>query len=223
MKAMILAAGRGERLRPLTDHTPKPLLQVGSCSLIEHHLHALAGAGFRDIVINLAHLRGLITQALGNGERYGVAIEYADEGDEALETAGGVRAALGLLGEAPFALINADIWTDYPRASLRDRLQPKDQAHVVLIDNPEHHPAGDFACVKRRALNAGMEMLTYSGIGVFRPQLFAHLPLGKCPLRPILQQAIAHNRVSAEHYRGSWVDVGTPERLALARLIVGSA
>lgn len=217
MKAMILAAGRGERLRPLTDHTPKPLLQVGPLALIEHHLLALKNAGFEQVVINVSHLGDQIQARLGDGSSYGVSITWSVESEGALETGGGIRQALSLLGDSPFVVINGDILSDFPLATLKDRPRPQDLAHLVLIDNPEHHPNGDFACVNRRALNAGMELLTFSGIGVYRPELFATLPTGKFPLAPILREAIRHSKVSAEHFRGSWIDVGTPERLAQAR------
>ncbi len=214
---MILAAGRGERLRPLTDTIPKPLLAVGAHALIEHHLLALKTAGILEVVINLSYLGEKIRAHLGDGSRYGLQLNYSDEGTVALETGGGIRHALATLGPQPFLVINGDICTDFDYAKLKDRLRPNDLAHLVLVDNPDHHPHGDFARVNGRALNAGLQLETFSGIGVYRVELFAGLPTGKYPLAPILRDAMRHSRVSAEHFRGTWIDVGTPERLALAR------
>ncbi len=222
MKAMILAAGRGERMRPLTDHTPKPLLRVAGRSLIEYHILGLVQAGFCELVINHAHLGDQIEQALGDGSRYGAQIRYSAEG-EALETGGGIFRALPLLGPAPFLVVNGDIWTDFPYAGLP--AEPAGLAHLVLVDNPPQHPAGDFVLGETgRVSDSGTSRLTFSGIGVYRTELFAgHVP-GKFPLAPLLRDAMAQGQVSGEHYRGGWVDVGTPQRLAeLERHLAGGA
>jgi MurNAc alpha-1-phosphate uridylyltransferase len=211
MRAMILAAGRGERMRPLTDHTPKPLLTIAGKPLIQHHIEALAAAGIRDIVINLGWLGAAIPEALGAGERFGVRLRYSEEGFPALETAGGIRRALPLLGDGPFIVVNGDVWIDYPLAQLAS---PAGLAHLVLVDNPLHHPQGDFRLQGARVDPEAGERLTFSGLGVYRPQLFEAVPEGAFPLAPLLREAIARGQVSGEHYRGRWVDVGTPQRLA---------
>lgn len=217
---MLLAAGRGERMRPLTDSVPKPLLEAGGQALIEWHLVRLARAGFRDIVVNHAHLGALIEQRLGDGARYGVRIRYSAEGD-ALETAGGIARALPLLGAAPFLVVNADIYCEYDFARLVPALErlerdlAADRVHLVLVDNPPHHPDGDFALVEGRVVEAGPR-LTFSGIGCYRPELFARVPAGaKAKLAPLLREAIAAGRARGERFAGRWVDVGTPERLAV--------
>lgn len=213
MKAMILAAGLGTRMRPLTDHTPKPLLQAGGKPLIVWHLEKLAAAGFKDIVINIAWLGWQIPEALGDGARWGVKIHYSDEQAEAaLETAGGILKALPLLGNQPFLVVNADVWCDY--ACLPQPLSPNTLAHLVLVNNPEHHPQGDFALDAGRARTTGEPTFTFSGIGYYQPALFANLSYGKRALGPVLRAAMVENLVSAEHYQGNWLDIGTPERLA---------
>jgi len=212
MKAMILAAGKGERMRPLTTQTPKPLLRVGGKMLIEYHLEALHHSGIKDVVINLSWMGAQIEQALGHGERYGARITYSDEGPEPLETAGGIIAALPQLGSDPFIVVNGDIWTDYPLARLPR--QPSQLAHLVLVENPPHHPHGDFALVGSQVWNVGDPPLTFSGIAVYYPALFAGLAPGVRPLAPILRAAIADHQVSGEHYPGNWRDIGTPRRLA---------
>lgn len=211
MKAMILAAGRGERMRPLTDTVPKPLLKVGQWNLIEHHLRSLARSGVREVVINLAHLAEQIRSALGDGHRYGVQITYSDESPQALETGGGIRNALPLLGSTTFLVVNADLWTDYP-------LEPRELAegqlaHLVLVDNPPHHPRGDFHLEGDRVLNEGEPRLTFSGIAYYRPELFARSGPGAFPLAPLIRTASDEGAVTGEHFRGEWMDVGTPERL----------
>lgn len=213
MKAMILAAGRGERLRPLTDRTPKPLLLAGGRPLIVHLLEALVSAGFQRIVINLAHLGDQIRDVLGDGRDLGAHIEYSDEGESALETAGGIRNALPLLGSAPFLVVNGDIATDYDFSRL-PRTLPQ-TAHLVLAFNPPHHPRGDFALKGERVIlpEAGAPSFTFTGIGIYRPELFAALPPGRTPLAPLLRAAIASGMVTGEVYRGFWLDVGTRERL----------
>ncbi len=213
MKAIILAAGRGERMRPLTDHTPKPLLRVGGKPLIVYHIEALRAAGVRQLVINLGHLGEQIRQALGDGERFHVAIDYSREPEDALETGGGILQALPLLGDAPFIAVNGDIWTDYPFSRLPR--EPSGLAHLVLVDNPSHHARGDFCLRGRRIVNVAVsERLTFSGISVLRPQLFAASVPGRFPLAPILHKAVIDGRLSGEHYPGGWYDIGTPRRLA---------
>jgi MurNAc alpha-1-phosphate uridylyltransferase len=218
MKAMILAAGRGERMRPLTDTTPKPLLRIGGQMLIEHHVHALLRAGITELVINHAHLGEQIVRALGNGSAYGVSIQYSAEGDAALDTGGGIFNALPMLGAAPFLVVNADIWTDFDFSGL-----PRDIdgfAHLVMVDNPPHHPAGDFSLSEGKLSRQGPAMLTYSGIGLYRPELFAGCAPGAFPLAPLLHAAMDDGQVSGEHYTGRWFDIGTPERLAAVNAVV---
>ncbi|MDV7211448.1 N-acetylmuramate alpha-1-phosphate uridylyltransferase MurU [Azotobacter beijerinckii] len=212
MKAMILAAGKGERLRPLTLHTPKPLVRAGGVPLIEYHVRALVAAGFRELVINHAWLGAQIEAYLGDGARFGASIAYSAEG-EPLETGGGIHRALPLLGGEPFLLVNGDIWTDYAFADLRR--VPASLAHLVLVDNPAHHPQGDF-CLEDGRVSARGERpgLTYSGIAVLDPALFAGCRPGAFKLAPLLLAAMAEGRVGGEHFRGRWVDVGTHERLA---------
>lgn len=221
MHAMILAAGRGERMRPLTDHTPKPLLRAGGKPLIVWHIERLARAGITDLVINHAHLGKQIEEYLGDGSRYGARIHYSGEGT-ALETAGGIAFALHLLGDEPFAVVNGDIYCDYDFSRLARRATvlaaSADMAHLVLVDNPEHNLKGDFLLHDGRltdlAPGTRHPALTFSGIGLYRPSLFAHMVRGvKAPLAPLLREQIALDRVSGEHHRGIWVDVGTPQRL----------
>lgn len=221
MSAMILAAGRGERLRPLTDHTPKPLLEVGGKPLIEHHLERLAEAGIQRVVINTAHLGQRIREHLGNGARWGVTIEYSVEGqraEEALETAGGIQHALDRLSQR-FLLINGDVLSDIDYRALAERDLPADcRFHLVLVDNPTHHPQGDFALDETGRLLADKDRaLTYSGIGLFDRALFDDLPPGPRALGPLLREQIAQGHGCGEHHRGDWLDVGTKERLAEAR------
>jgi N-acetyl-alpha-D-muramate 1-phosphate uridylyltransferase len=228
-KAMILAAGRGERMRPLTDAVPKPLLSAGGKSLIEYHLENLGQAGFDEIVINHAHLGQMIEAALGNGERYGVNIRYSHE-PAALETAGGIANALPILkneaknnyGERPFLTINADIYCEIdfstllPIMSHMQTRPDEDLAHLVLVDNPAHHADGDFALHSGRVAFSGKNNLTFSGIGIYQPKFFKDVVSGSvAKLAPLLRQAITANKIGGEHYRGLWVDVGTPERLRL--------
>ena len=218
MKAMLLAAGRGERMRPLTDATPKPLLRIGGQTMIERHIHALAGAGITELVINHAHLGEQLVAALGDGHAYGVGISWSAESGGALDTGGGIFNALPLLGEAPFLVVNTDIWTDFPFASLPAEIDGL--AHLVMVDNPAHHAEGDFSLSARRLSQRGPAMLTFSGIGVYRPALFASCNPGAFPLAPLLRRAMDSEQVSGEHYRGSWFDVGTPERLEAVNRVV---
>jgi MurNAc alpha-1-phosphate uridylyltransferase len=213
MRAMILAAGRGERMKPLTDVTAKPLLQVGGRSLIEHHLVSLAAAGCREVVINLAWKGALIREALGDGSRYGLAIEYSDEGDAALETGGGIFKALSLLGTGPFLVVSGDVWTDYPFGEALQRLSEGDLAHFVLVRNPEFHRKGDFGLQVDRVVDADPR-LTYSNIGVFRREFFAECTAGRFALAPVMFEKIRAGRVSGELFEGRWCNVGTPAQLA---------
>lgn len=220
MKAMLLAAGRGERLRPLTDTTPKPLLRVGGRALIVWHLERLAAAGWREVVINHAHLGEQIVATLGDGSAFGLRIAYSPEPAGALETAGGIATALPLLGRAPFLAISSDVWCDWDVARARALAANlgRQRAHLILVDNPAHHPAGDFGFDHGRVYSAGTfphAALTYSGIAIFDPALFASLSIGtRMKLRPLLEHEIGCARVSGERHGGRWVDVGTPERLA---------
>ena len=211
MKAMILAAGRGERLRPLTDETPKPLIEVAGRSLIEFHLINLAASGFKEIVINTAWLAEKIHQKLGNGEAYGVTIQYSDEG-EALETAGGIINALPLLGDDPFLVVNGDIWCDFDFSTLPQLKQPI-QAHLLLVNNPDHNQKGDFSLQDKLIKNTGESMHTYSGIGIYSTDFFAEQQSGSAPLAPIIRNKSKANLVSGQFYDGLWTDVGTLERL----------
>ena len=210
MKAMILAAGRGERMRPLTDHTPKPLLQAGGRPLIEHLIVALVEAGITELVINHAHLGEQVEATLGDGLRWGASIRYSPEA-EALETAGGIHRALPLLGSDPFLVVNGDIATDFPFATLLGR--PIDLAHLVLVPNPEHHPRGDFGLQDGKAMDGGDIRYTFGGIGVYRPELFKDCVPGRFPLAPLLRSAMALGSVSGELHQGMWMDIGTMERL----------
>ncbi|MBF8726323.1 N-acetylmuramate alpha-1-phosphate uridylyltransferase MurU [Pseudomonas putida] len=220
MKAMILAAGKGERMRPLTLHTPKPLIPLAGRPLIEYHLMALAAAGVTDVVINHAWLGEQIEDHLGDGSRYGLRIAYSPEG-EPLETGGGIFKALPLLGDAPFLLINGDIWTDYDFSRLQAPLQG--QAHLVLVDNPGHHGQGDFRLAGTQVVDGdgAAGTLTFSGISVLHPALFEGCKPGAFKLAPLLRQAMASGQVSGEHFTGHWVDVGTVERLAEAERLLG--
>jgi len=212
LKAMILAAGRGERMRPLTDHTPKPLLKVGGKPLIAWHLERLALAGFKEVVINHAHLGQQIEDNLGDGSRWGLAIAYSPE-STALETAGGIANALNLLGDSPFLVVNGDVFTDVNFANLK--LQPPNLAHLVMVDNPPQHPRGDFAIKAGKLVETGDVQYTFSGVGVYHPRLFLGIKQGEAAkLAPLLKQAMAQGLVTAERHQGVWHDIGTPERLA---------
>jgi len=216
--AMILAAGRGERMRPLTDHTPKPLLEAGGRALIFRHLDKLAAAGFLQVVVNYAHLGAKIEEAVGDGSRWGLRVRYSPE-TQALETAGGIRQALPLIASPAFAVVNADVFSDYEYSLLATAASNLSrtgmQAHLVLVDNPPHNPDGDFCLSGHKVLETGGPRLTFSGMGAYRSELFEPLiPGAKQALAPLLRGQIAQGRVSGEHFNGPWTDVGTPERLA---------
>jgi len=211
MKVMLLAAGRGERMRPLTDQRPKPLLPVAGKPLVVWHLERLARAGFRDIVINVSWLGEQIIETLGDGSRYGVHIIWSREPWPALETGGGLFNALPLLGDAPFLLVNSDVYTDIDFASLR--MAPDDLAQLVLVPNPPHHLQGDSWLDNGRIGNEGGERLTYSGISLLHPKLFAGAEPGRFPLLPWLLRALAAGRLGGQKHAGRWLDIGTPERL----------
>ena len=213
-RALILAAGRGARLRPLTDTRPKALIEVAGQPLIVRHLKALRSAGVTEIVINLSHLGEQIRQRLSDGQAFGVNLHYSVEPDTALETGGGILQALPQLGPEPFWVINADLCTDYPLQT--PALGAQDLAHVVMVANPAHHVDGDFVLHDGRLQPAGGPRLTFAGIGYYRPKLFAECSPGRFPLAPLLKAAIRAEHVSAERYDGRWIDVGTPERLAAA-------
>lgn len=213
MIAMLLAAGRGERLRPMTDTLPKPLAEVGGKPLIVYHLEALARAGVREVIVNLSWLGEQIRAALGSGERYGLCITYSDEGPEPLETGGGILRALPLLGAHPFLVVNADIWTDldFTRCS---RLREDADARIILAPNPAHHPRGDFGVDRGLVVEHDVVRFTYTGIGLYRPEFFAGCRAEKFPLLPLLRRSIAAGRLRGEVFRGEWHDAGSPERLA---------
>jgi N-acetyl-alpha-D-muramate 1-phosphate uridylyltransferase len=210
--AMVLAAGRGERMRPLTDQTPKPLLSVRGKPLIVHHLEALARSGVREVVINVAWLGDKIRAALGDGRSWGVSIHYSEEAPEALETGGGIFRALPWLGQGPFLVVNGDVYTDFDFATLS--IAADAWAQLLLVPNPPQHPAGDFALEHSRVLEQGSPRWTYSGIGLYRPRFFDGCEPGRFPLLPLLRRAMAGGHLQGQLYSGAWSDVGTPERLA---------
>lgn len=214
MKAMILAAGRGERLRPHTDITPKPLLKVGKLRLIEYIIQALVKAGITEVIINTAHLAEQFPAVLGNGHQYGVNITYSAEQAGALETAGGIINALPLLGDEPFLIVNGDVWTDYDYQALVQKSLSTDLlCHLVMIANPAHNPLGDFSLTSGLIRAEGENKYTYSGIGIYHPTLFTGLAVQRLALKPILLKAIAQSQISGELHQGAWSDIGTIERL----------
>ena len=211
-RALIFAAGRGERMRPLTDATPKPLLKVAGKRLIEYHLESLARAGVRDVVINTSHLAEQFPAALGGGSRWNLRIHYSYEGQTPLETGGGMRHALPLLGAAPFIAVNGDIFTNLDFSTLPQN--PSGLAHLVLVDNPPQHPRGDFVLRGGWLYDEETPRLTFAGIGVYRPELIAAHAPGRFPLAPLLREAMRAARISGEHHRSVWADIGTAQRLA---------
>ncbi len=229
MKAMILAAGRGERMRPFTDTCPKPLLSVGGKPLIAWHLERLAAAGFVEVIINHAHLGTLIETALGNGQQWNLNIQYSSEPEGALETAGGIAQALPLLGDAPFLVINGDIFCDWNPAQALRGLSAEKLAHLVMAPNPPQHPNGDFLLndglvgtpVGADSTPSQTPMRTFSGIGIYRPEIFADITRGtRAKLAPLLVAAMAKNKISGELHNGTWLDIGTPDRLAAANELI---
>lgn len=222
MKAMILAAGLGTRMRPLTDHCPKPLLKAGGKPLIDFHLEKLAAAGFDEVVVNCSWLADQLLAYLDNGDRYGLRLTLSRE-DKPLETAGGIIKALDHLGDEPFLLVNGDIWTDYDFSKLYGF--QTEGAHLVLIDNPPHHPSGDFNLSGAGQVNESGEgpRYTYAGLSVWHPRCFAGFSQGRRALKPLMQQTMALGRLSGERFGGHWWDIGTPERLAALDLFLRSA
>ena len=216
MKAMILAAGRGERMGALTALQPKPLLAIGDRPLIEHHVTRLAASGIGEIVINLSYRGGQIRKHLGDGARFGVSIAYSEEGEPPLETGGGIVHALPLLGLESFLLVNSDVFTSFDFAGLVDGPQ---QQMIVLVPNPTHNPRGDFGIDAQGYVTAAAPLLTYAGIAVFDPKAFAGLAPGRRPLKPWLDAAIARRELRGQAFDGLWLDVGTPDRLEEARSI----
>ena len=223
MKAMILAAGRGERMRPLTSSMPKPMLEVGGHRLIDYHLAALHALGVRDVVINLSWHGERIREALGDGATRRLSIRYSDEGPEPLGTAGGIVAALPLLGDEPFLVVNGDVWTDFPLGALKP--QPRSLAHLVLVDNPEHHAGGDYGLDGGGLATAGPGKLTFSGISLLDPALFAGCTTQFLALKPLFDRALGEGRLTGQRHGGAWRDVGTPARLGAldAELRLGRA
>lgn len=212
MQVMILAAGRGERMRPLTDFTPKPLLKAAGKSLIVHTIEKLVLAGFTDLVINHAYLGEQIETALGDGSQFGATIRYSPEGKNGLETAGGIIHALPMMKDSPFLVVNGDIATDFPFAILKN--QPVDFAHLVLVPNPKHHEKGDFHIDSNQYLSmTGTQRFTFSGIGLYSPEFFKTAPKNSTKLAPLLRDAMHKNRITGELFQGFWMDIGTPERL----------
>lgn len=223
MKAMILAAGLGNRMRPLTLHTPKPLLEVGGKPLIVWHIEKLAAMGVNEIVINTAWLGEKLAQALGDGSQFGIKILWSHEG-EGLETAGGIINALPLLGDEPFILVNGDVWTTMDFAPLLNVELGENLAHLVLVQNPEQHPNGDFTLADGKAYTFDQQIsgenLTFSGVSLIHPKMFAGLEVGKRPLTPLLKAVMLENKIAASKLTGIWVDVGTPERLNALDLMI---
>ncbi|MGB5511906.1 MAG: nucleotidyltransferase family protein [Woeseiaceae bacterium] len=214
MRAMLLAAGRGERLRPLTDTLPKALIEVHGCSLLERHLQMLRAAGVATVVINLGWLGDEIVRRVGSGKRYGLDVVYSPEGENILETGGGIHKALPVLGEKPFAVVNADILTDMPLPKIV--LPDGVQGHLVMVPTPDYRQCGDFDLVDGLVRNGVKPSLTFSGVAVYRPGFFDGCEAGRFPLAPLLREAADAGQLSGEVYKGLWMDVGTPERLAAA-------
>jgi N-acetyl-alpha-D-muramate 1-phosphate uridylyltransferase len=211
VRAMILAAGKGERMLPLTKEVPKPMLMVGDKPLIQYHLEAFALARITEIIINTGQFGEKIEEYLGNGSKFGLEILYSHEGIEPLGTGGGVNNALSLLGNCPFILVNGDVWTNFDFSTLK--LKSEYLAHIVLVKNPVHQPQGDFALNNDLIIEKGLPMLTFTGIGVYQPCFFQNAGEQKFSFIPALRQAIRQNKITGEYYEGEWMDIGTPERL----------
>jgi len=222
MKAMVLAAGRGERLRPLTERVPKPMVEAGGSALIDWHLRRLAAAGLRDAVINVSHLADQIVAHVGDGARYGMRVAWSRE-TEPLETAGGIANARALLGEAPFLLVNSDIYCEVDFSPLTSLPLRGNRAHIVLVPNPLHHPQGDFTLESGMVGNGAAPRYTYAGVAVMSPSIVAGVRTGeKAPLGPLLRKAAGEGKLSGELFRGLWTDVGTAERLAELRTLLAA-
>ena len=217
MKAMILAAGYGKRLRPLTDHTPKPLLPIGGKPMIVHHLEKIADSGIKEVVINLGHLGSKIPQSLGNGSTWGLSIEYSDEGPDPLETGGGMAKGLPLLGSETFLLVNGDVWTDLDFSSIPSSLSGNDQAMLFLVDQPGWRDKGDFKLDGNRVQESDSPDLLYAGIALYHPSILDGAKVEKFSIVPRLKKAIQEDRVAGRKIVGEWDDVGTPERLSALR------
>jgi MurNAc alpha-1-phosphate uridylyltransferase len=222
MKAMLLAAGYGNRLRPLTDHTPKPLVPIGGKPLIVHHLEKLAKAGFRDVVINLGHLGAKIPEALGDGSSWGLSIAYSDEGPEPLETGGGLTKALPLLGDEPFALVNGDVWCDLDFSTIPQTLPQGDLATLYLVPKPDWRERGDFSISQSRVVETDSPEFLYAGIAIYHPNILEGAKVEKFSIVPRLKDAISHNLVGGILFDGEWDDVGTPERLSGLQALHGT-
>jgi MurNAc alpha-1-phosphate uridylyltransferase len=222
MKAMLLAAGYGNRLRPLTDHTPKPLVSVGGKPLIVHHLEKLAIAGFRDVVINLGHLGAKIPEALGDGSSWGLSIAYSDEGPEPLETGGGLTKALPLLGDEPFAVVNGDVWCDLDFSTIPQILPEGDLATLYLVPKPAWRERGDFSISHSRVVEADFPEFLYAGIAIYHPNILEGAKVEKFSIVPRLKDAISRNLIGGILFDGEWDDVGTPERLSGLRALHGA-
>ena len=222
MKAMVLAAGRGERLRPLTERVPKPMVEAGGSALIDWHLRRLAAAGLRDAVINVSHLADQIVAHVGDGARYGMRVAWSRE-TEPLETAGGIANARALLGEEPFLLVNSDIYCEVDFSPLKSLPLRSNRAHIVLVPNPLHHPEGDFTLESGMVGNGAAPRYTYAGVAVVSPSLVSGVnPGDKVPLGPLLRKAAGEGKLSGELFRGLWTDVGTAERLAELRTLLAA-
>ncbi|HSR63744.1 MAG TPA: nucleotidyltransferase family protein [Gammaproteobacteria bacterium] len=218
MRAMILAAGRGERMRPLTDTRPKSMLSLQGRPIIQHHVEHLVNANIRDIVINYGRFGDQIESFLGDGTEFGARVHYSPEHGQLLDTGGGIRRVLPQLGEEPFLVINADIWTDYDLSRLS--LADDDLALLVMVDNPPYHPEGDFVLEGDRLVTEGGPKLTFSGLGIYRPALFRRTQETSFPLGPLLREAMSTGKIAGEHFRGRWIDIGTPERLLEAQSLL---
>jgi MurNAc alpha-1-phosphate uridylyltransferase len=222
MKAMLLAAGYGNRLRPLTDHTPKPLVPIGGKPLIVHHLEKLAKAGFRDVVINLGHLGAKIPEALGDGSSWGLSIAYSDEGPEPLETGGGLTKALPLLGDEPFALVNGDVWCDLDFSTIPQTLPQGDLATLYLVPKPDWRERGDFSISQSRVVETDSPEFLYAGIAIYHPNILEGAKVEKFSIVPRLKDAISRNLIGGILFDGEWDDVGTPERLSGLQALHGT-